>query len=62
MKGRYRHTATTTETSMFVFGGIDQYQERFSDIYEFVYDTQTWTRVITIGNPPSARTFHESVM
>lgn len=23
VKGRYRHSACTTETSMFVFGGID---------------------------------------
>lgn len=23
VKGRYRHTATTTDTSMFIFGGID---------------------------------------
>ena len=25
IKGRYRHSACTTETSMYVFGGIDQY-------------------------------------
>jgi hypothetical protein len=23
IKGRYRHSATATETSMFIFGGID---------------------------------------
>jgi N-acetylneuraminic acid mutarotase len=47
---------------MYVFGGIDQQQERFNDIFEFTFDTQTWTRLITIGNAPSKRTFHQSTM
>lgn len=25
IKGRYRHSAAVSETSMFIFGGIDQY-------------------------------------
>jgi len=25
IKGRYRHSAVATDSSMFVFGGIDQY-------------------------------------
>jgi len=62
IKGRYRHTSTCTNLSMFVFGGIDQYQERFNDIHEFVFETQSWTRVITIGTPPSPRTFHQSLI
>jgi len=33
IKGRYRHTAVNTDKSMYVFGGIDQDQERFNDIY-----------------------------
>jgi N-acetylneuraminic acid mutarotase len=47
---------------MYIFGGIDQHHERFNDIHELVYDTASWTRVITIGNPPSPRTFHQSIM
>jgi tRNA wybutosine-synthesizing protein 3 len=58
IKGRYRHTALATDTSMFVFGGIDQKQERFNDIHEYVFETQTWVRLITVGNAPSPRTFH----
>ena len=61
VKGRYRHTAVSTETSMFIFGGIDQQQERFNDIQEYVFLTQSWARVITVGNSPSSRTFHQSV-
>ncbi len=30
---RYRHTAVTLGTSMFVFGGIDCFQKRFNDLY-----------------------------
>lgn len=47
---------------MFIFGGIDQNQERFNDINEFNFDSQMWTRVIASGSTPSTRTFHESIM
>ena len=47
---------------MFIFGGIDQNQERFNDINEFNFDSQMWTRVIAAGATPSTRTFHESLM
>ena len=39
VKGRYRHTAVSTDTSMFIFGGIDQQQERFNDIQEYSFQT-----------------------
>lgn len=58
VKGRYRHTAACNDHAMYIFGGIDQQQERFNDIYEFVFETLTWSRLITIGNAPSKRTFH----
>lgn len=47
---------------MYIFGGINSQQERFNDIFEFVYETKTWTRVITIGNAPTSRTFHQMIM
>jgi N-acetylneuraminic acid mutarotase len=62
IKGRYRHSAASNDKAMYVFGGIDQQQERFNDIHEFMFGTSTWSRVITIGNTPSKRTFHQSVM
>ena len=46
---------------MYVFGGIDQHQERFNDIHEFCYETNAWTRVVSIGTAPSPRTFHQSL-
>ena len=62
IKGRYRHTSAFNDYAMYIFGGIDQQQERFNDIYEFVFETNSWSRVITIGNAPSKRTFHQSAM
>jgi hypothetical protein len=60
VKGRYRHSSSSTDNSMFIFGGIDQQQERFNDIQEYNYHTRNWSRVVTIGNPPTSRTFHQS--
>ena len=62
VKGRYRHSACANQSSMFIFGGIDQNQERFNDINEFNFDSQMWTRVIASGATPSTRTFHETLM
>ena len=62
IKGRYRHTAVCTEKAMYVFGGIDQEQERFNDIYQYQFENNTWTKVITMGNQPTKRTFHQSIL
>merc|ERR1719171_2330324 len=57
---RYRHSAVVYGCCMFVFGGVDKRQARFADLCEFSFDTRSWSRVKTFGDPPSARTFHRS--
>ena len=32
----------------------------FRSIYELNYKTSTWTRLVTIGDAPSKRTFHQA--
>ncbi|CAJ1328028.1 unnamed protein product [Effrenium voratum] len=59
---RYRHSAVVHGCAMFVFGGVDKRQARFSDLCEFSFDTRSWSKVKTTGDPPSARTFHRAVM
>lgn len=57
---RYRHSSVTTPDAMYIFGGIDHTQQRFNDVYELNYKTMTWTRLVTIGDAPSKRTFHQA--
>lgn len=59
---RYRHSAAVYGCCMFVFGGVDKRQARFADLCEFNFDTRSWSYVKTFGDPPSARTFHRSVI
>jgi N-acetylneuraminic acid mutarotase len=59
---RYRHSAAVYGCCMFIFGGVDKRQERFSDLFEFNFDTRSWARLKTFGDPPTARTFHCAVM
>merc|ERR1712151_387456 len=40
----------------------DKRQARFADLCEFSFDTRCWQRVKTLGDSPSARTFHRAVM
>merc|ERR1719375_3022539 len=59
---RYRHSAIVYGCCMFIFGGVDKRQARFADLCEFSFDTRSWSRVKTQGDPPSARTFHRAVI
>merc|ERR1719476_1258966 len=60
--GRFGHSAVVYHSEMFIFGGVDKRQARFADLCEFNYDSRSWARVKTFGDPPSARTFHRAVM
>lgn len=59
---RYRHSAVVHGCCMFIFGGVDKRQARFADLREFSFDKRSWSGVQTMGDPPSARTFHRAVM
>lgn len=59
---RYRHSAAVYGCCMFIFGGVDKRQARFADLCEFNFDSRSWSRVKTFGDPPSARTFHRACM
>eukprot|EP00929_Paragymnodinium_shiwhaense_P013396 TRINITY_DN121257_c0_g1_i1.p1 TRINITY_DN121257_c0_g1~~TRINITY_DN121257_c0_g1_i1.p1 ORF type:complete len:780 (+),score=173.99 TRINITY_DN121257_c0_g1_i1:233-2572(+) len=59
---RYRHSMVVHGCCAFIFGGVDKRQARFADLCEFSFDTRNWSRVKTLGDTPSARTFHRAVM
>lgn len=59
---RYRHSSVCHGCCMFIFGGVDKRQARFADLCEFSFDNRSWSRVKTLGDPPSARTFHRAVL
>ena len=58
---RYRHSAVVNDQSMWIFGGVDKEQCRFSDLFEFCFNTRSWNAVNITGSVPSARTFHRAV-
>lgn len=59
---RYRHSAVVHGCCMFIFGGVDKRQARFADLCEFSFDTRSWSKVKSHGDPPTARTFHRACM
>lgn len=58
IEGRYRHTACATSNAMYVFGGINLALKRFNDIHEYNFESQAWTRRISLDITPTSRTFH----
>ncbi|KAA8542560.1 hypothetical protein F0562_023712 [Nyssa sinensis] len=52
---RAGHTTVALGKNLFVFGGFNDEQNLYDDIYMLDVDTGLWTKVITTGEGPSAR-------
>lgn len=59
---RYRHSCVIFESSLFIFGGVDKSQTRFSDLLEYNIEKRNWLKKHVTGKIPSSRTFHTAVM
>lgn len=56
---RYRHGCVVIDDSMIVFGGVDKDQHRFNELAEFDFNTGVWSKLDTVGEIPTGRTFHK---
>ncbi|CAH1432310.1 unnamed protein product [Lactuca virosa] len=52
---RAGHTNIALGKNLFVFGGFTDAEDLYNDLYMFDLETFTWTKVMTIGEGPSAR-------
>lgn len=52
---RAGHTTIALGKNLFVFGGFTDAEDLYDDLYMFDLETFTWTKVMTIGEGPSAR-------
>ncbi|XP_021286156.1 kelch domain-containing protein 3 isoform X2 [Herrania umbratica] len=52
---RAGHSSVAIGKNLFVFGGFTDAQNLYDDLYMLDVDTGMWTRVITVGDGPSAR-------
>ncbi|XP_022737508.1 kelch domain-containing protein 3-like isoform X3 [Durio zibethinus] len=52
---RAGHSTVAFGKNLFVFGGFTDAQNLYDDLYMLDVDTGMWTRVITMGDGPSAR-------
>ncbi|GMS81058.1 hypothetical protein PENTCL1PPCAC_3233, partial [Pristionchus entomophagus] len=54
--GRRSHSAFHHDGKMYVFGGFNgALNEHYNDLYEFDPKTEIWTKLETLGSPPSER-------
>jgi N-acetylneuraminic acid mutarotase len=55
---RYRHEGIVYKNSFYIFGGVDEKQTRFNDVYQFFFERKEWKKIIASGCAPTPRTFH----
>jgi hypothetical protein len=54
----YRHAVTAIGDSLLLFGGINEFSEKFNDLYLMNFRSRKWSLLLSSGEYPSARTFH----
>lgn len=55
------HSACVIGHSMYIFGGYEEDEDRFSnDIHQYNFHTKTWTLLVVTGTPASWRDFHSA--
>ncbi|GLH07303.1 hypothetical protein R5R35_003214 [Gryllus longicercus] len=55
------HSACIIDHCMYIFGGFEEYIDRFSqDVHALDFRTMKWRFVYTRGDPPSYRDFHSA--
>lgn len=59
---RYRHSCVIFSGSLFIFGGVDKSQRRFSDLHEYNIHHKEWIIKRAAGDIPSQRTFHTALV
>jgi len=58
---RYRHDSLVYKDSLYVFGGVNETQNRFNDFYRYHFIKREWSSLKVSGCTPSPRTFHKIV-
>ena len=59
-EGRWRHSATTVENAIYIFGGLVDDRKRFNDMYKLNVQGLTWEKVTTNGQQPAPRAHHSA--
>lgn len=54
----YRHGCIILGDNLTVFGGINEFSEKFNELYSMNFKTKTWSIFLPAGEYPVARTYH----
>lgn len=59
---RYLHSACVYDSKWFIFGGEDDDETLVNDLHCYDFETNKWTKIHTIGNKPSKKAGHSTVV
>ena len=54
----YRHSMTAIGGNIIIFGGINEFIEKFNDLFIMDFENKTWKIIIPHGEYPEPRTYH----
>jgi len=54
----YRHAAVVIGDSLLIFGGVNEFNEKFNELYILNFLEKKWSILFASGKYPSPRTFH----
>jgi hypothetical protein len=54
----YRHASLSIGENILIFGGVNEFNEKFNELYLMNLNDKKWTMLMASGNYPTPRTFH----
>jgi len=54
----YRHTSALLIDSIVIFGGVNEHNQKFNELFSFDLTSNKWSILTASGSHPSPRTFH----
>jgi len=57
----YRHQMVLINSNIILFGGINENNQKFNELYNFDFKDKNWTILFPSGEYPASRTYHNMI-
>ena len=57
----YRHCSSVFGENLYIFGGVDQFNSKYNELFEFNLSKKMWKMNCLGGVYPAKRTYHQMI-